>query len=733
MTALSIQPTYPIFTDIDGQPLDSGYVYIGQANLDPQGNPINVYWDAALTQLAAQPIRTLNGYPSNSGTPARLYVGSDYSIRVMNKKASTVYNAPEATERFSAVVVGGIDSSEVSYNPAGTGAVATTVQSKLRSIAVSVINYGADPTGVAASDTAFANAIAASSDVFVPPGTYKITTPISVPQSQKITGAAVDGANQSVLNFAPAVAGTSVFIFNGSDNVLVSRLKVQGPGQTTGTLESAFDLFSNQGIERQVVFDNITITGFNRSGIFLGGQWHVTVRNSTIQNCGNTTTNPADTGGIVFKEDGQLPNWSGSGNVLQDLYISGCSYGVYGGSAWNVSLINCIFEYNTYPYLRNAGGNFWTEINCWYENNTNPEQITGAMLRIGGRGASASGQNVTYGDIGITNIGEAGISMYRGSTPTTRLNPRDGFTKLTALRSSAGFSVDDPLYKVSTSEVDATPIRDITLQASGAIRGRKRRGTNLEPLVSLEGYSGYWTPDFPETVGATSSFKYLTARVGVIGYGTGAGLGSGVGAVGVWTGSHDNATNNTFALRWLFDYDGKLLPQSDNAYDIGAASYRARTIYAGTGTINTSDQNEKQQIEALEDSELQVAKKIKTLIRKFKFNDTVAEKGDGARIHVGVIAQDVEQAFIEAGLDPERYAMFCRDVWYEYDGRPVQVNANGKYVEEWYEVNGERVDFDSLADVTDDAVKRVVAHDTIRRERLGVRYEELLSFIVAAL
>ena len=105
MSALSIQPTYPIFTETDGQPLEDGYIWIGTANLDPQGNPINVYWDAALTQLAGQPIRTQGGYPVNSGTPARLYVNSDYSIRVMNKNGSVVYSAPEATERYNGSVV----------------------------------------------------------------------------------------------------------------------------------------------------------------------------------------------------------------------------------------------------------------------------------------------------------------------------------------------------------------------------------------------------------------------------------------------------------------------------------------------------------------------------------------------------------------------------------------------------------------------------------------------------
>jgi hypothetical protein len=105
MSALSIQPTYPIFTETDGQPLEDGYIWIGQTNLDPQVNPINVYFDAALTIPAGQPIRTINGYPSRNGTPARLYVNSDYSIRVMNKNGSVVYSAPAATERYNGAVI----------------------------------------------------------------------------------------------------------------------------------------------------------------------------------------------------------------------------------------------------------------------------------------------------------------------------------------------------------------------------------------------------------------------------------------------------------------------------------------------------------------------------------------------------------------------------------------------------------------------------------------------------
>ena len=104
MAALSIQPAYPIFTETDGQPLENGYIWIGAANLDPQGNPIAVFYDTALTIPAVQPIRTQGGYPLRSGTPARLYVNSDYSIRVQAKNGTTVYNAASATERYSNVV-----------------------------------------------------------------------------------------------------------------------------------------------------------------------------------------------------------------------------------------------------------------------------------------------------------------------------------------------------------------------------------------------------------------------------------------------------------------------------------------------------------------------------------------------------------------------------------------------------------------------------------------------------
>jgi hypothetical protein len=93
MSTIEVKPPYPAFAGTDGQPLENGYIWIGVVNLNPQVNPIAVYWDDAQTIPAPQPIRTFNGYPSRNGTPARFYVTDDYSIQVLDSKGSVVYTS----------------------------------------------------------------------------------------------------------------------------------------------------------------------------------------------------------------------------------------------------------------------------------------------------------------------------------------------------------------------------------------------------------------------------------------------------------------------------------------------------------------------------------------------------------------------------------------------------------------------------------------------------------------
>ena len=224
MTTLSIQPPFPLITDIDGQPLEDGYIWIGVANLPPIGNPVSVYWDAALTQPAALPVRTRGGYPVNNGTPARLYVGSDYSILVQNKNGSVIYSAPAATERYSGVVVE-ISSTDVSFLQAGTGAVTRTAQSKMREV-VSVKDFGAVGDGVT-SDTAAIQAaidsVAGPVCVLLPAGTYKTTSTIFLRRN----GVRLVGQGPAVtkVQFVNASGG---IVFSGDTNTFNSTAQYEG-------------------------------------------------------------------------------------------------------------------------------------------------------------------------------------------------------------------------------------------------------------------------------------------------------------------------------------------------------------------------------------------------------------------------------------------------------------------------------------------------------------------------
>ena len=135
---------------------------------------------------------------------------------------------------------------------------------------------------------------------------------------------------------------------------------------------------------------------------------------------------------------------------------------------------------------------------------------------------------------------------------------------------------------------------------------------------------------------------------------------------------------------------GNLRAGTDDTYDLGSSSYRWDDIYATNGTIQTSDRNEKQDIEELSEAEKRVAVAAKGLLRKFRWKSAVSEKGDGARVHFGIIAQDLKAAFEAEGLDAGRYGMFIYEEWED------------KETEETY-------------------------------NRMGVRYSELLAFIIASL
>ncbi len=101
-------PSYPFFHDKNGKSLKDGYIYIGKPGLEPTQNEKAAYWDPAFTVPAAQPIRTINGRPSNNGSPASMYVDGDYSLKITDKQGKLVYSELNFTGRLDSQFVTGL-------------------------------------------------------------------------------------------------------------------------------------------------------------------------------------------------------------------------------------------------------------------------------------------------------------------------------------------------------------------------------------------------------------------------------------------------------------------------------------------------------------------------------------------------------------------------------------------------------------------------------------------------
>jgi hypothetical protein len=158
----------------------------------------------------------------------------------------------------------------------------------------------------------------------------------------------------------------------------------------------------------------------------------------------------------------------------------------------------------------------------------------------------------------------------------------------------------------------------------------------------------------------------------------------------------NSADGGTTAAAPVFEVasDGTVRPSANGSQSLGDASHRWSEVFASNGTINTSDERQKQDIADIDAAETRVAVVLKGKLKKFKFKDAVAAKGDNARVHIGVIAQEVKAAFEAEGLDAHDYAMLCYDQWTTGSEETGDLETHDSY---------------------------------------GVRYTELLTFIISAM
>ena len=195
---------FGVFNGLDGRPLNGGKVYIGLANLDPETNPQQVYWDDAGEIPASQPLNTISGYIVNTGTPARFWTANNsYSIRVRNQQnvevfysANVAFALPDGAVTADSLINtdAGLQAitAKLQFLQSGTSAVSRTVQSKLRDVAgafdfLTTAQIADVEAGTALVDvtTALQAALDAHKTVYFPNGTYLISAKL-IPQIKSV-------------------------------------------------------------------------------------------------------------------------------------------------------------------------------------------------------------------------------------------------------------------------------------------------------------------------------------------------------------------------------------------------------------------------------------------------------------------------------------------------------------------------------------------------------------------
>jgi hypothetical protein len=228
------------------------------------------------------------------------------------------------------------DDARLSFTAAGTGATARTLQNKLRDV-VSVKDFGAVGNGIANDTSAFTAALAAADNVFVPAGTYNITSTISVAAKKCLYGVGFKSNISATIAGAPAIsvngglpgAGSQVVgirisgsaqkgLYVTTPNVLIDNISLSGLTATDGFV--FVDAFSS------------TFSNLSTSGATISNACFVCGQNFNANNCSTWYTSNFCTYNVLLDSTYEGGSGWSHGSNFSMVSCQGGRYGLFVGS-----------------------------------------------------------------------------------------------------------------------------------------------------------------------------------------------------------------------------------------------------------------------------------------------------------------------------------------------------------------------------------------------------------------
>lgn len=380
--------------------------------------------------------------------------------------------------------------------------------------------------------------------------------------------------------------------------------------------------------------------------------------------------------------------------------------------------------------------------------------LAAAISGVGDVAIGMLALNEATGAYSNTTVGDSGLRR----TTTGGVNAAFGYTAMD--QNTTG---SENVATGAAANFANTTANGNTANGFRSMANRSDTGFNTATgHVSLENGSGKWN-----VANGFGSLQYSGPSEGHTAAGTGSGAAATGGSRSGWFGLSSGQNGavqkvdpvNSTALgartnTWkdhqvvIGDTDvtemvlaGQILPRADGTQNLGSGSLRFGTVYASTGAINTSDRDAKQQVGAIPDDWLDAWGDVEWV--RFKFNDSVAAKGDDARWHVGAVAQQVHEAFAARALDAFAIGLCCYDNWEAetvavHELEEFEVTRIGPKGEEITDIHGHMVPTGAVTTVLDGGVRWGLRYDECQvmeaawQRRRIARLEEALAALQSA-